>query len=187
MKDRRCRTTTDRVLLAVGLSGLLAATAPMVFVQSNDATEPPPEPIVTDRPTDTASPLLVPRSTFQLEAGRKFSRAEGEAGSTDVRVLPDLLARYGINERFEARLVAAGWTVQSGPDRRTSGFADVSPGTKIALAEEHGSRPQMALLVDVSLPVGSSISGWYLSLGAVPRVRSTDIRRPEPPALSRRR
>ena len=147
----------QRALLALGLSGFLVATSPMVSAQSGETSEsPPPGPIVTDRPTDSASPLLVPRRTFQLEAGYKFSRIEDNTGSTDVQVLPDLLARFGINNKFEARLVASGWTFQSGADGRADGFNDFSLGTKIHLADEGGRRPQMGLLVDVSLPVGHS-------------------------------
>ena len=75
--------------------------------------------------------------------------------STDTQVFPDLLARYGINRKVEARLVAAGWSFQSGDEAGPDGFSDVSLGVKIHLAEERGRRPQMALLVDLSLPVGA--------------------------------
>jgi len=145
----------QRALLALGLSGFLVATSPMVSAQTNESTvRPPPGPIVTDRPTDSASPVLVPRRTFQLEAGYKFSHIGNDSGSIDAQVLPDLLARYGINKRVEARLVAAGWTFESGTDDKATGFNDIGLGAKIALADERGRRPQMGLLVDVSLPVG---------------------------------
>ncbi|MGB5814663.1 MAG: transporter [Thermoanaerobaculia bacterium] len=147
----------QRALFALGLSGFLVATPPMVSAQTNETTDtPPPGPIVTDRPTDSASPLLVPRHTFQLEAGYKFSRTGSDSGTIDAQVLPDLLARFGINKKVEARLVAAGWTFESGADDTETGFNDISLGAKIALADERDRRPQMALLVDVSLPVGHS-------------------------------
>jgi hypothetical protein len=100
--------------------------------------------------------VLVPRRTFQLETGYKSSRTTEAPGSLDVRVLPDLLARYGINKKVELRLAAAGWTIESGSTENATGFSDISLGTKIALADERGKRPQMGLLVDVSLPVGHS-------------------------------
>jgi hypothetical protein len=129
----------------------------MVSAQSSETAETSaPRPIITDRPTDSTSPALVPRRTFQLEGGYKFSHIGNDSGSIDAQVLPDLLARYGINKRFEARLVAAGWTFESGADDKATGFNDVGLGAKIALADERGLRPQMALLVDVSLPVGHS-------------------------------
>lgn len=146
-----------RALFTLALAGLLAAIPPATSAQATEPREAPaPEPIVTDRPTDSASPLLVPPRTFQLEAGYKFSRIEDDSATTDVQVLPDLLARYGINRKVEARLVAAGWTIQSGADNKATGFSDISLGAKFHLADERSRRPQMGLLVDVSLPVGHS-------------------------------
>jgi hypothetical protein len=111
-------------------------------------------PIVTDRPTDSASPALVPRRTFQLEWGYKVTRLDTDSGRTDTHLLPDLLARFGISERVEARLTTTGWTLENTSTGKERGFTDVSVGAKIALADERERRPQMALLVDVSLPVG---------------------------------
>jgi len=137
----------------LGLFTVLVAISPVVSAQSSEEMDtPPPGPIVTDRPTQSASPVLVPPRTFQLEAGYKFSRNE----DVDAQVLPDLLARYGISQSVEARLVAAGLNIQRSADGRTTGFSDISLGAKIALAEESGARPQMALLVGASLPVGHS-------------------------------
>ena len=110
--------------------------------------------IATDRPTDSASPTLVPWRTLQFELGYKFSRHDTRAGRVDTQELPDLLTRYGITERFEARLTASGWTFRNTDTGRQDGFTDVSIGAKFALADERGRRPQMALLADVSVPVG---------------------------------
>ncbi|TNF76842.1 MAG: transporter, partial [Acidobacteria bacterium] len=162
------RPPDRKLLLGLWLSSVLSIASPSVWAQASEATEAPkPGPIVTDRPTDSASPLLVPRRTFQLEAGYKFSRIDNDPGSTDVQVLPDLLARFGINSKVEARLVAAGWTFQSGADDKATAFSDISLGAKIHLADEHERRPQMALLVDVSLPVGHSD---YTSDYVIPKV-----------------
>jgi hypothetical protein len=124
--------------------------------QSSEEAAATAGPIVTDRPTDSAAPVLVPRRSFQLELGYKWSRVDREGGLTDIHLLPDLLARYGISRAVEARLVAAGWTFQSGDTELPDGFNDISLGAKFALAEERGSRPQMALLADLSLPVGDA-------------------------------
>jgi hypothetical protein len=113
-------------------------------------------PIVTDRPTDSVSPVLVPRGTFQIEAGYKLTRIENHPGQTDSWEFPDLLVRFAINEKFEARLFTSGWAFHNGPSGKQDGFADITLGTKIALAKEQRHRPQMGLLVDVSLPVGHS-------------------------------
>lgn len=142
------------MLVALGLTVGVWILAIPTHAQDLDETESP-GPIVTDRPTDSASPLLVPSRLFQLELGYKLSRINSGPASTDTRLFPDLLARYGINRKVEARLVAAGWSFQSGDEAGSDGFSDVSLGAKVHLAEERGRRPQMALLVDLSLPVGA--------------------------------
>ena len=48
------------------------------------------------------------------------------------------------------------WNIERGADGKKTGISDISLGAKIALADESGARPQMALLVGVSLPVGHS-------------------------------
>jgi len=69
-------------------------------------------------------------------------------------ITADLLARYGINSRFEVRLFAPGWAIQRGPAISEAGFSDVSVGIKIFLADESGLRPRTGLLVDVLAGVG---------------------------------
>jgi hypothetical protein len=167
------------MLIAVGLFAFAVASSPMASGQSNETpAAPPPVPMVTDRPTDSASAVVVPRHTFQLELGYKFSHSEDDSASTDVQVLPDLLARYGISHKVELRLAAGGWTVETvetGTGGEKRGFSDISLGTKIALVNESGRRSQMGILVDVSLPVGDEgFSNEYV----VPKVlflRSHDL------------
>ena len=138
------------------LAAAILAVGTPIGALAEDASTPPNESIVTDRPTDSASPELVPRKTLQVELGYKFSRLDSDSGRTDTQELPDLLARFGVSEKVEARLTATGWTFKNTDTGREDGFTDVSLGAKFALAEERGSRPQMSLLADVSLPVGDS-------------------------------
>jgi hypothetical protein len=91
---------------------------------------------------------------FQVELGYNFSRQETGSDQIDTRNFPDLLLRYGINSRVEARLSGGGWTFQDDASGNRDGLSDLSLGAKIALADELGHRPQMSLLVDLSLPVG---------------------------------
>jgi hypothetical protein len=142
--------------LALAFTAVFLVTPRPGGSQSSEEESPPAGPIVTDRPTDSAAPVLVPRRTFQLELGYKWSRLDDDSGRTDTHLLPDLLARYGISRKVEARLVASGWSFQSGDTDLPDGFNDISLGGKFALAEERGRRPQMALLVDLSVPVGDA-------------------------------
>jgi hypothetical protein len=134
---------------------LLAGAALLPAQTAEDPAATVPGPLVTDRPTDSASPELVPRGTFQVELGYKFTRLDTEGGRTDTQELPDLLARFGVSERIEARLTATGWSFKDLESGEQDGFNDVNLGAKIALVDERGKRPQMALLADVSLPVGA--------------------------------
>jgi len=157
VSPRRSMTHSWRIFRrrSPGLTALiLFASSLGVGAQSTEEADPTPGPIVTDRPTDSASPTLVPGHTFQLELGYKLSRLDKGSTHSYTRVFPDLLARYGVHRKVEARLVAAGWSFESGDGPGNDGFSDISVGTKIALAAERGRRPQSSLLVDVSLPVG---------------------------------
>lgn len=137
-------------------SALLAIAAAISAGAAEEAAATTEQPIVTDRPTDSAAPGLVPRRSLQIEMGYKFSRLESDSGRIDTQELPDLLARFGISDRVEARLTATGWTFRNNVAGKEDGFTDVSLGAKIALTDERGRRPQMSLLADLSLPVGDS-------------------------------
>jgi len=132
-----------------------ASPAVLSAQTSEQAATTVPGPIVTDRPTDSGSPELVPPKAFQVGLGYEFTRLDAPSGRTDTQEAPDLLARFGINETVEARLTATGWTFKNLETGSESGFNDLRLGVKVALAEERGRRPQMALLADVSLPVGA--------------------------------
>jgi hypothetical protein len=151
LRRRPSRARLARLLFAalVAMAGAVAAGA-----QEEEAAAPGP--IVTDRPTDSASPALVPRRTLQIEAGYKFTRTDDGSGRTDTHEVPDLLARFGITERVEARLTATGWTFRDATSGDEDGFNDVSLGAKFALGEGSGRRPRTSLLGDVSLPVGQA-------------------------------
>ena len=113
-------------------------------------------PLVTDRPTDSVAPVVVPKRSFQVEAGYKASDIDSEKGDGTSHVFPELLMRYGFSDRFEGRLYASGWTIEDKSTGSEYGFSDINIGTKIFLAEEKNYYPAMALLIDVSVPLGST-------------------------------
>ncbi len=153
-RPRRGRLAPLLIAALVAGSGAFPAGAQEEGAQEEEAAAPGP--IVTDRPTDSASPVLVPPRTLQIEAGYKFTHTDDGSGRTDTHELPDLLARFGINERVEARLTATGWTFRDATAGDDDGFNDVSLGAKFALGEGRGRRPRTSLLADVSLPVGQT-------------------------------
>jgi hypothetical protein len=110
-----------------------------------------PVPLVTDRPDQTESSAVVPAGSLQLELGTTFARESGESRALSY---PELLARWGVHERFELRFGIAGWTTEfEGPNETR--FEDLEFGVKVYLAEEHGWRPEMAFLGALSIPVGA--------------------------------
>lgn len=146
----RYRSNTG-VARAAGAAATLAllATAP-----AGGADEPAPGPMVTDRPTEGASPLLVAPGHLQLESGYRLSDVPDAGTSRQSHLAPDLLLRFGVDERIELRTYLPGWVHESGVEGGT-GFSDVSVGAKLRLARERGLRPQSALLVEAALPVGA--------------------------------
>jgi hypothetical protein len=132
-------------VLAAILSSARAADAPRDSVF-----------LVTDRPTNSVSPIVVPKGSFQFEAGYKYARLETDRLSADQHTFPDFLFRYGLGERYEVRFYTAGWNVQEVGGENETSFSDISVGTKIELLPELGRRTKSSLLVDVALPTGSA-------------------------------
>lgn len=126
----------------IGVSGVFLALSVTVA-----AGQEVPE-LVTDRPDQTESSLVVPEGSVQLETGWTWS----DDGAATVSEGPGTLARIGIHDRFELRLGWGGWVDEGGPGGRGAGDAEL--GGKIHLAAEAGRRPETALLFGVSVPVG---------------------------------
>ena len=84
-------TPQGRLLSALLGAALCANTAVLSAQPPEEAATTGPGPIVTDRPTDSASPELVPRRTFQLELGYKFTRLDTDGGRTDTHSAPPIV------------------------------------------------------------------------------------------------
>jgi hypothetical protein len=118
-----------------------------------------PAPLVTDRPDVTESSETVARGLVQVEAGFGFSRIEQGGETLEVTSVPATLVRVGLDHNIELRFEWAGLINESweqedlfGDD---TGTGNTALGAKIKLREERGAVPQLALLVDASLPTGS--------------------------------
>jgi len=156
-------TTEYTCRLGVASAATLVLLAAATTGRADDAA---PGPMVTDRPTEGASPLLVAPGRVQLESGYKLSEVPDDGASRQSHLAPDLLLRVGIDERIELRAFVPGWLHESGVEGRT-GFSDVSVGAKLHLAPERGLRPQSALLLEAVLPVGAdALTAGY----AVPKL-----------------
>jgi hypothetical protein len=72
------------------VAAIFAAGTPMV-APAEESSTPPVEPVVTDRPTDCASPEMVPRKSLQIDV-------RGGLGLVDT--VPDWLAGVGLAFRL---------------------------------------------------------------------------------------
>ena len=113
--------------------------------------------IATDRPDQANTPELLPKSSLQIETG--FIAEKNEGGALDYinYSYNNTLLRFGVNENFEARFATGYLGVRTIPDQSDAhrGFAPISVGTKIRLADEKGHWPQAALITHVTLKTGA--------------------------------
>lgn len=108
-------------------------------------------PMATDRPDFTESSATVGRGVTQLEFGYTFARF----GSAESHSWGEPLLRHGIfAEWLELRVAFA--PVSQRADVTTTGTEDIYIGAKLALTPQHGALPEIALIVQGTVPTGST-------------------------------
>lgn len=115
-------------------------------------------PYEQDRATFAPSARVVPLGRFVLEAGATVTYDdENDVEATNLTT-PELLVRGGIFSRVEARLA---WDGYSSTEVETTGFSDtvagatdMSAGLKVSILDSQGAIPALAVLGEVSIPVG---------------------------------
>lgn len=105
--------------------------------------------INTDRPDQTESSLVVPKNSFQIEAGIVTQHTYG----LQQDLLPSVLWRYGIHKDFELRLVTQfeSYDIKALMTKQ-SGLGDLQIGTKIQLYRKEDAKTSIAFLSHVVLP-----------------------------------
>ncbi|MCH7761320.1 transporter, partial [candidate division TA06 bacterium] len=110
------------------------------------------EELVTDRPDQTESSVVVPRGFIQIESGWIYTENDDVAGDViQTHQLPSSLLRVGVLDNVELRLGMDGWNWKRGGVREKD-FGDIEVGTKIHLVDEKSWRPETALLASLSIP-----------------------------------
>ncbi len=142
--------------MSVGWLFLALFTLGPCFAQ--EKVSPKPE-LVTDRPDQTESSVVVPPGYVQIETGWSLSRNQEGGIRTNTHAFPGTLFRIGALDRMELRLDYGGFlreqTQEAGQSTHLSGSGDMGVGTKLYFWEEQGWIPETALLAGVSLPVGT--------------------------------
>jgi hypothetical protein len=116
--------------------------------------------MVTDRPDQTETPVLVAKGGIQVELGAAVERdRRREVRYTNITYTTALM-KYGVNENFEMRMCAE----YLGERRKVfetntttiNGLSPLSVGVKIKLAEEKGCWPHAAMIGHINLRSGSA-------------------------------
>src|SRR4051812_35729853 len=94
--------------------------------------------IETDRPDQTETPSIVPKGTFQMENGFSFEKTDR---NSETLLLPSSLIKYGLNDRFEFRLITE-FNSEKTNDTKISGINPILVGFKVAIVEEKGIWPE---------------------------------------------
>jgi hypothetical protein len=121
------------------------------------------EPIATDRPGLSFSPITVPRGVFQIEVGlTQVERVETEDADVQTFRVPVVALRFGATDRFELRAAANLYNhtqidthLGDVGEIDESGGGDLELGLKVHFVESGSSnRPNVSLIGSTLLPVG---------------------------------
>jgi hypothetical protein len=130
--------------------------------QNDDEDDEKDEPLESDRPDFTETSSTVGRHRLQIESGYTFTNGVDGDPTHNIHDLPELLVRYGIAERLELRVAwDEGIVFDRYVDRNSgrlvtqSGSTDIEFGFKYAITKQDKWRPQTAVIVSVSAPIGA--------------------------------
>jgi hypothetical protein len=126
----------------------------------SDRDGDPDAPLTSDRPDFTEASSTVGLGVAQLEFGYTFIQDDDGLTETQIHSWGEPLLRIGVlYEWLELRIAALPVTeIQrtGGLKQSESGMEDLYLGMKIALTPQAGIRPEMALVPQMLVPVGSS-------------------------------
>ncbi len=116
--------------------------------------------IVTDRPDFTEASSTVGKGRVQLEAGYTFTGDRSNGQRFTSHSYPEALLRVGVfADWFEFRLGQnfgnERTTLPDGSRLRASGADDLYLGVKLGLTEQKAWHPEMALILQMTVPTGS--------------------------------
>ena len=144
------------------------ATGPKTLLKWNSAAEEqggPPgwdEPLASDRPDFTEASSAVGRGVSQLEMGYTYSYDDGNGARVSSHSYPETLLRQGfLTDWLELRF---GWNQGSeaselgGTFTSASGSEDLYLGVKLGLTAQQGIWPEMSIMPQMTVPLGSVFS-----------------------------
>jgi hypothetical protein len=142
--------------------------------EEDDAEEV--EPLATDRPDFTEASSTVGKGVFQIETGYTFIEDRKDGVVLQGHSWGEALMRYGfLADWLELRLGVFPISERSTDEGSTSGVEDLYVGVKLALTEQSGWWPEMALTPQATVPTGSSHFQNYATLVGVNWLYGWDI------------
>jgi hypothetical protein len=128
----------------------------LVFPLIANAQDATPE-LITDRPDQTESSVIVPRKFLQIETGFIMEVYNTDLATEKSFSYNTTLLRYGLFQNFELRLgidyLGEKEDFNDGENTNSiSGFSPLYAGFKIKIIEEDGWKPAMALVGGLILP-----------------------------------
>lgn len=122
-------------------------------------------PIVTDRPTQSAASAVMPKGGVLVEYGFVSEKA----GDITNLTFANILVRYGLLEGVELRVTQNLQQSKDGlTDTKVNGLSPITIGTKIHLVQENGVMPQASVIGQLTLATGEEA---FQPSQAVPEVR----------------
>lgn len=120
-----------------------------------------PDRIISDQPHIAESAAVVSKGTIQLEVDFLYTREASGGADVDNLNYPNFLLRWGmLCDWFELRLA---WSYNDEDvfdpaigAFQNSGADDLGIGSKIALTEQHGILPQLAIFPQMRVPTGGN-------------------------------
>jgi hypothetical protein len=113
------------------------------------------ENIVTDRPDQTEAAQLIPRGTLQIETGGSIENDRVGGVMHQAITYNTTLLRIGLAKHFELRLIQEELNDRYEGKTVAKGAGPLAVGTKIAMLEEKGIFPQIALNAHLKFRTGS--------------------------------
>lgn len=118
--------------------------------------------LITDRPDQTESAVVVPIHTFQIEFGFLFQKQRYSKNSVEIEnenlLIGSTLVRYGLSELFEFRFGGEYFSGKSIDDSRElflSGIQGIFIGSKIQLRRNQNLITDAAIIINLNLPYGN--------------------------------
>ncbi len=111
--------------------------------------------IATDRPDFTESSATVGKGRAQLEAGYGFRHDRQGTARRAEHSFPEALLRVGVLADWCELRVAKNFSALQSNETRVTGAEDLYLGMKLALFEQQGALPEVALMLQATTPTGA--------------------------------